>query len=82
MLDARGILADQQRLEVFDRADDRQLAVAEAGFAHARDALIGIDGDEQVVAGAVEDGERLDSGDLHVGRLSLPRGVVRWRKAS
>ena len=47
MLDAEGILPDQQWLEMLDRASDGQLAPGQAGLADAGDAFIGIDDDER-----------------------------------
>ena len=61
VLDATGVLADQHGLEVLDGAHDRQLAAAQAGFADALDALVGLDNHKQVVVGAIEDGEGLDA---------------------
>ena len=68
MLQTRGVLTDKQRLEMLDSADDRQLAAAEARLAHTRNAFVGVDGDEQVVARGVEDREGLDGSDLHRSR--------------
>ena len=57
MLDSARVLADDQRLQVFDRADDRQLATGQPGLADAIDALVRIDDDEKVVPLTVEDGK-------------------------
>ena len=68
MLDAGGVLADEQRLEMLDGPDHGQLAPGEAGLADAVDALVGVYHDEQKVPVSSPDGERFDVGDLH-GRL-------------
>src|SRR5207248_3016226 len=80
VLDARGVLADQQGLEMLDGANYRQLATAQARLANPVDARIRVDRDEQVVARAVVHRERLDVRDLHARRAGYP--CWRWRKAS
>jgi hypothetical protein len=47
VLDALMVLADQQGFEVFDHADDRQLAPTQARLADSRDASVR---DEQIVS--------------------------------
>jgi hypothetical protein len=61
VLDALMVLADQQGLEVFDHADDRQLAPAQARLAVSRDASVRVDRDEQIVSCAGVNGEGVDT---------------------
>ena len=75
VLDPRRVLADQQRLEVLDRADHRQFAPGDARLADAVDALVGIDDDKQKIADAAPDGVAFDVGNLH--RQTTPFGLIR-----
>ncbi len=65
VLDALRGLPDEKRLEVLKRTHDGELAPGQAGLAHARDALIRIDHDEEEVAVPTPDGKCLDIADLH-----------------
>src|SRR6266508_4619321 len=65
VLDAAGVLADEEGLEVLDHALDGELAAGDAALADAGDALVGVDDDEEVVPAAAPDGVDLDVGDLH-----------------
>lgn len=55
---------------MLDRADDRQFAPANAGFAHTSDTLVGIDRDEQEVAPSVP--QRIDFDISGLYRSLLP----------
>ena len=65
MLNPPRILADEQGLEMFNRAHHRQFAAGDAGFADAGNAFVGIDDDKQKVTGATPHGVAFNIGDLH-----------------
>jgi len=65
VLDAAGVLANEQRLEMVNGAHDGQLAPGEARFTYAVDALIGVDNDKEKVAVSRPDGVGGNVGDLH-----------------
>ncbi len=60
-----GVLADEQRLEVLDRADHRQFAAGNAGLAHAVQPLVRVHHDKQEVAMPAPYRVALDVSDLH-----------------
>src|SRR5512134_14960 len=80
MLGAKRILADQQRLEVLDRADHRQLAPGDARLADARDAFVGVHHYEQKVAEPAPDRVGLDVGDFHGCSFSCLTMAIAWRQ--
>src|SRR5690606_22240781 len=66
------ILPNQQRLEVFHRAHDRQFTPGNPAFTNAVNPLIGIHNDEGVISMARPDRITLNIGNLHDGVL-LPK---------
>ena len=72
LLDVAGILPDQQRLEIFERADDGAGLPFERRLAPAEQAgLVGLDPHEHPVAHFRVADARRDRGDLH-STLGLP----------
>ena len=66
----KGVLPDEQGLEMFNGALHGQLAPGNAGFAHAADAFVGVDHDE--TKGAPFFGQKnFDVGDFHAVFLIL-----------
>ncbi len=71
VLDPRGVFADQELGDVFDRADDGARVPLERRFAPApQTGLVGEDFDEDPVAHAGVADERFDLGDFHEGILN------------
>jgi hypothetical protein len=70
VLDARRILADQQRRKVLDRADDAARVPLERRLAPAVQArLVGMDLDENSVAHPRVADDGFDLGDLHANLM-------------
>ena len=61
VLDAGGILANEQRTEVVEGVDYRHRTTGERGFAEAVKSVFGGDFDEDELV----DGEHIDGGDFH-----------------
>ena len=70
--DLHRVAADEELAIVLDRADHGLLAAGQAALAPAVDALVGLDLDEQLVAGADPDRIGLDRGDLKLRQSSTP----------
>ncbi len=76
MFDARRVLADQERLEMFDGTDHRHLASGNPRLTDAVNPLIGVDDHKQEIAASAPHRKGLDICDLHLcssrhGRLAF-----------
>src|SRR5690242_13206860 len=69
-----GVLPDEKFPEMFDGANDRQLASAEPGFAQAINALVRFDLDDKLITYADPDGEWFDVSDFH----RIPYPAASW----